>query len=127
MIFLRRFKKYIIMPKYRNSQFTKLIVNIDQIEHGPNTKIKVNTNSEFMVFLQLLRSYRHFLNQKPVKTLNLQPETLTDIMRSKYHIFIKKSLNWQSIYIFDQNPVYRNIQSIIIDHDKKIICVTRCD
>jgi hypothetical protein len=125
MIFLRRFKKYIIIPDYSDYPFIKLYVNINQIRHGLNTKIIVISGSEVCIFMELFGKYKYFMNQKPVKRINLRPEEPSAKMQSKYRVSIRKSIEWQSIYLFDQTQTYKNIRSIVIDHNKKMIRVSK--
>lgn len=117
MIFLHRYKKYIILAKYPIIPLnTTIIIDIDQCLFG----ISVWKDKMVVLFHSRYGKYKHYLNHQRVKQLDL-----LSIQKSKvYYTFciqVENPREFMVIYLFDKNPEVKNIRYIIIDYYRQIL------
>ena len=125
MIFLRRYKKYIITPNYRNTTcFATTFIKINQTTQQANIKLVIILDGDVSIYMPQSGDYKYFLNQQPVNELSLSTMRYGEYIKYRFRVSVKQSGEWRCIYIFDKIPEVGNLRSLIMDHYKKIICIS---
>ena len=117
MIFLHRFKKYIIKTRYLYRSLISMFIIINHCLY----RIIIKKNIEVLLHCDHHIDYMHYLNGRQVKRVIL-PHIKYNETKSTFYVQIENPRGFMEIYLFNKN-VAKNTRSIIIDQYRRVMYI----